>query len=594
MYILGIVEGHNSSAALLKDGEIVAVCFEERLSRLKNDFGYPARAIQYCLDQEGLQPENVDHVAMVTANLPLAQVAVKREATFGVEDYLREQDDYWRPTLIEGKSVDYLELFKDKLRLDELAYDLTDLPRDRRAFEAFQKIRWDNIKTKLAKRDDQIVCLNHHLAHSMYAVFTTPECHDKDWLVLVSDGYGDDCSSSVGVWRNNRFEFVAKSPGSGLGRIYRYAVLLLGMRPGVDEHKMMGLAPYAKETHWRSLYEAMKVYLRVNGMVIDYTNPDKDIYFSLKKRLRAGRFDSIAAAVQAFAEDVSAQWTANAVRETGIGNVTCSGGVALNIKVNKIMAELDGVDDLFVGPSGGDESLSLGAAFALWHQLHPDKPVTPLPHTYWGPSYDKARAKKAIEAGLPPDGFKVIEDPTNDLAADLLAQGKVIARAVGRMEYGARALGNRSIMARADDPGTVRLINDQIKRRDFWMPFAPMILAERADDYLINPKGIRSPYMTIGFDATELGKKHLRAALHAADDTMRPQIVTGQENPELYDLLKCFERKTGLGGVLNTSFNLHGEPICCTPEDSLKTFLNSELDGLLLEDWLVLRDRDGS
>ncbi len=588
MYILGIVEGHNCSAALLKDGEIIAVCFEERLSRLKMDLGYPRRAIQYCLDYAGITPDEIDHVAMVTENLPFAQVVVKREALFSMEDYIKEQEEYWKPVLLEGKKVDYVSLFKEKIVLDDLQYDIQDLNLERTSFKEFRKIRMDTVKKSLRKNNDQIHIMNHHLAHSMYAIFTTPFCYDRELLVLASDGYGDDCSASAGVYSDGKFNFIAKSVGSGIGRIYRYATLLLNMKQGVDEFKVMGLAPYAKEYHWRKAYDALKVYLKVNGMEIDYTNPDKDIYFSLKERLKSVRFDGIAAGLQYFCEDISREWVTNCIKETGIRDVVYSGGVAMNIKINKSLMDLDEVEDIFVGPSGGDESLSVGAAYALCYELYPQIKIKPMEHTYLGPAYDKEAVRKAIDTGLP-TGFRIIEDPSDDMVADLLAERNVIARSCGRMEYGARSLGNRSILANSSDFRMIRKINDKIKRRDFWMPFAPIILRERMEDYVVNPKGVLSPYMTMGFDSTPLAIEHLRAAIHPADDSMRPQILEEEQNPELYRLMKKYEEKTGMGGMLNTSFNLHGEPVCASPEDSIKTFLNSELDGLVMDGYLILR-----
>lgn len=589
MYILGIVEGHNSSAALLKDGEIISVCFEERLSRIKNDFGYPVRAVDYCLKDAGISVGQIDHVAMVTENLPFTQVAVKREAKFTIEDYLKEQEEYWLPVLLDGKKVNYLSIFKDKIDVEKLPYNLDRADLDKIDFKEFKAIRIENVKKRLQKTEHQIHFQNHHLAHSMYAIFTTPFCYEKDLLVLVADGYGDDCSSSVGTFKDGKFfKFIAKSEGSGIGRIYRYVTLLLGMKMGVDEFKVMGLAPYAKEYHWKKVRDALTPYLKVNGMEIDYTNPDNDIYFSLKERLKTARFDGIAAGLQLFCEDISKEWVRNCIKETGIGNVVYSGGVSMNVKINKVIMELDEVDDIFVGPSGGDESLSVGAAYSLCMKLYPKIKIKPLANTFLGPEYSKRFSKIAIEKTLP-EGFNVIENPSVDLVAELLAKRYVIARSVGRMEYGARALGNRSILARADDYWMIRKINDQIKGRDFWMPFAPMILRECIDDYIINPKNIKSPYMTIAFDSTPLAKKHLRAALHPADDTMRPQILDKNDNHELYTLIKKYKEKTGMGGILNTSLNLHGEPICTTPEDSIYTFLNSELDGLLLEGFLILR-----
>jgi carbamoyltransferase len=589
MYILGIVEGHNCSAALLKDGELIAVCFEERLTRLKNDMGYPKLSIEYCLSEANISPDEIDYVAMATNNLPFGQVAVKREATFSVSDHIFEQENYWKPYLLEGKKLDFLDLFKDRLCVEELSYKLDDKKLERASFEEFKKIRLNTVKEQLNKTDEQIQFINHHKAHSMYAIFSSPKCYEDNFLVLVADGYGEDCSSSVGIWKDNKFDFIAKSPRSGIGRLYRYVTLLLGMRPGVDEYKVMGLSPYATEYHWRQVYDALGVYLKVNGLEIDYTNPDKDLYFSLKERMKSFRFDGIAGGLQAFVEDISQQWVKNAIKETGINKVVYSGGVAMNIKINKAIMELDEVEDIFVGPSGGDESLSIGAAYALWHELKPNDAIKPLTHTYLGPGYDKEMSKQAIEKILNKDDFEIIEDPTPKLFAEQLNKGFIMARAKGRMEYGARALGNRSIMAKADDPLVIRKINSRVKRRDFWMPFAPMVLAECVDDYIVNPKNIYSPYMTIGFDSTELAKEHLRAGLHPADDTMRPQIVYQNQNPELHDVLTIFKQKSGLGGVLNTSFNLHNEPVCCTPFDSLKTFINTELDGIEIEGYLILR-----
>ena len=422
----------------------------------------------------------------------------------------------------------------------------------------------------------------------MLPIFSNPDCYKKDWLVAVSDGYGDDCSSSVGTWRNNKFEFLAKSTGSGIGRIYRYATLLLGMRPGVDEHKIMGLAPYADQYHWQNVRKILHKYLRVNGLVIDYTNKDKDIYFSLKKNLRAARFDGIAGGLQKFSEEITTKWINNSVIETGIRNVTFSGGVAMNIKINKALAEVENIENIFVGPSGGDESLSIGATFGLWHQRYGEQTkITPLKTAYLGPSYTKEDVLASIEC-LHKD-YKIYFDPSTELISEKLVEYKILGRSVEKMEFGARALGNRSILARADNPDLVRKLNKQIKRRDFWMPFAPLVIEESAQDYIVNPKNLASPYMTIGFDATPLAKKHLRAALHPADDTMRPQVLKRVDNPNLYKLIASFKKKTGIGGLLNTSLNLHGEPICCSPEDSVSTFVRSNLDGLILDGVLVMR-----
>ena len=592
MFILGIVEGHNCSAALLNNGQVVAVCFEERLSRLKNDFGYPKKSIEYCLSVAGITGADLDCVALVSKNLPLTQLAVKREATFSVEDYQREQEEFWKPVLLEGKKTDYLEVFSDKLYLEELNYDFTEEELNSPSDIDLLKVRYRTLSNHLGVESDRVKMVHHHLAHSLYAVYSTPDYREKQnkgMLVLASDGYGDDCSASVGVFKNGSFEFLSKSPKSGLGRIYRYATLLLNMRPGVDEYKVMGLAPYSKEYHWSKAYKEFLPYLKVNGLEIDFTNPDKDIYFSLKQRLKSSRFDGLAGGLQHYTEEISKQWVKSCVEKTGLKDIVYSGGVSMNIKVNQSLLALDEVESLFVGPSGGDESLSIGAAWAACAEDFPEVEIQPLANTYLGPEYEKSEVCGFIDTYLP-NGFHVYEDPTIDTVSEVLASGRVVARACGRMEYGARSLGNRSILADARSLETKQKINDKIKRRDFWMPFAPVILNERVSDYVQNPKEIFSPYMTIGFDSTAKARQELIAGLHPADYTMRPQMLTKQMNPELHALISAYESKTGVGGLVNTSFNLHGEPICESPKDSIKTFLNSELDVLLMDGYLVSRE----
>jgi carbamoyltransferase len=184
--------------------------------------------------------------------------------------------------------------------------------------------------------------------------------------------------------------------------------------------------------------------------------------------------------------------------------------------------------------------------------------------------------------------FKILPSPSRDWIVASLISDKIIAHMKGRMEFGQRALGNRSILANPSNPMNIQKINRKIKFRDFWMPFTPTILAEREGDYLENPKKLRSPFMTMAFDSKELARRELISALHPADYTVRPQVLKKEDNPRYYDLIKSFEKKTNIGGLLNTSLNLHGEPMVCSPEDAIHTFLNSELDILLFDNFLAV------
>jgi len=198
-------------------------------------------------------------------------------------------------------------------------------------------------------------------------------------------------------------------------------------------------------------------------------------------------------------------------------------------------------------------------------------------------------SRKAIDVFVDDPNYIIIDNPDVDMIAGLLVEGKVLGRCVGKMEFGARSLGNRAILTNHSKYENIRIINEKIKFRDFWMPFTPSILAERASDYLINPKDIPAQYMTVAFDSTSLARKDLKAAIHPYDFTVRPQIVTPDVNPEFHALISAFERKTGIGALLNTSLNLHGQPIVCTAKDAVDTLVKSGLDGMIFPGILVLK-----
>jgi carbamoyltransferase len=259
----------------------------------------------------------------------------------------------------------------------------------------------------------------------------------------------------------------------------------------------------------------------------------------------------------------------------------------MNVKLNKIIMELPEVTDLFVYPSCGDETNAMGAAYNVYAQLADYQSMSPLRDFYTGPEYSDAQIREAI------DNYRfdrpVSVQETDDIEGDvaqLLARGEVVARFKGREEFGARAMGNRSILADPSRPEVVKLINDAIKSRDFWMPFAPSLLDRREQDYAVNQKNIAAPYMIMAFDSTDRANE-FRAACHPYDLTIRPQVVYRDWNPSYYDLLEKFERLTGRGIVLNTSFNLHGYPIVSRPEDALHVLDQSGLAWLAIGNFLL-------
>jgi carbamoyltransferase len=304
------------------------------------------------------------------------------------------------------------------------------------------------------------------------------------------------------------------------------------------------------------------------------------------------RFDWIAGAIQKLTEEVLVKWIQRAIETTGIRNVCLGGGVFMNVKANSQIMYETPVEELRICPSAGDESTAIGSAYHGYKMLCEQNSIEfnprPIPNLYLGPSYCEEEIGSAIEeTGLRKKYIvESIEDMT-DQVAGLLAKGKIVARFSGRMEFGARALGNRSILADPSNMEIVKVLNKQIKQRDFWMPFAPTILEERQHDYIQNPKQIEAPHMVLAFNTNRLAWKELRAALHPYDNTCRPQILNEHSNKEYYDLVKKFEAITGIGGILNTSFNLHGEPIVCSPKDAIQTFENSGLGYLALGNFLI-------
>jgi carbamoyltransferase len=395
---------------------------------------------------------------------------------------------------------------------------------------------------------------------------------------------------------------VAAVPESeSIGNIYAMITFLMGMVPLEHEYKLMGMAPYASEKSSRAVYDLFRGLVEFRGddpLVWERRNGCPETYYSydfFRELLQLKRFDAVCGGLQLFTEDMLATWAQAAIRKTGIRKVALSGGCFMNVKANKIIMELPEVEDLWIMPSCGDESSAMAACW-YWHAqeslAHNNGPGTqPLADVYLGPEWSRADEERALQAFKAGDWLEVeSEGDLEARAAQLLAQGEVVARSKGRMEFGARSLGNRAILADPTKPEVIRIINEMIKSRDFWMPFAPSMLEERAGDYIVNPKNIRAPYMILCFDTTER-VQDLPAAIHPYDRTARPQLVSREWNPGYHHLISEFQKLTGRGVVLNTSFNLHGYPIANTPEDALGVLKHSGLDHLLLGSFLVHKRR---
>lgn len=589
MIILGINDGHEASACLLRDGHIIAACEEESFTRIKSYLGFPRQSITEVLRLGGVNARDIDHVAVGTMDFEYHSFVIKKYPYFNIPEFLFEQEHYWKPKL-SGKPVDpYVKVMDRFIEMEGTGYDMKKLspsatPADMRVLRA------ETLTSFLGVGYENIHFVDHHLCHAHHAYYSSPVREDA--LVLTIDGYGDHCNASVGFVKKGKYTRIFSTETCNLGRIYSFITLLLRMKPAQHEYKVMGLAAYAKPHMIEEPYQVFKKTLYVDGLDFKYHEKVYDHYEYFAERLTPYRFDAIAGALQRFTEELMVDWVRNAVAATGLGTVVMSGGVSLNIKACKLIGELPEVKDLFVCLGGGDASISIGAAQKIHSDLADAATLAPVPTPYLGASFSEADIEEALNDPFVKEHYDVIRGAAHKLVAELLQQGKVVAIMFDRMEFGPRALGHRSLIADPHNIHSVKRINDAIKNRDFWMPFAPSILAEREKDYIINPKGLRAPYMTLAFDTTEAAQKDLLAALHPNDFTARPQLITREANPDFYEIVKEFEKLTGIGGVLNTSFNIHGKPIVCKPIEAVKEIFEHptvNLDYLLMNNTLLKR-----
>jgi carbamoyltransferase len=597
MNILSLYLNLPSSAALYADGKVVAATHEERFTRLKNDEVFPESAIGYCLDQGGIAPAELDAVAIASFIAPFDDLVVRR-SQWTTEDYLKEQLLRWRPYFVDKNATlpSLTELFGEHLTLD--MYPASYWKENLNAPDRNQKYAQDReqmVADFLKIPAEKVRRIEHHRCHAAYSYYASPWRGEKV-LALTIDGLGDNLNATIGVFDEaGKYTRAFETNEANIGRIYRYMTLLLGMKPNEHEFKVMGLAPYGKAKHAQKALDVFKSTLYVDGIEFKWREKPTDSYFWFRERLEGVRFDNIAFALQAWVEDLLTEWVQNAVAKFGIGKVVIAGGVAMNIKAMGKIAGLPGVENLFIGGSASDESMAVSAGICLAEDLAREagKPwdsrnVASLPHLYLGPSATQGQEAEVI-AALDPSKYQASRSPTPTQIAELLRDGKILARCAGRMEFGQRSLGNRSILADPSDLRVKEKINAAVKSRDFWMPFAPVMMDKYVHRYLLNPKNLESPHMTIGFDTTAEGYEAMIAACHPADRTARAQILHRDANPELYAILEAFEALTGRGALLNTSFNLHGHPIVNTPAEAVFVLENSGLDGLILNDHLILK-----
>ena len=544
---------HDSAAALLKDGVVVAAGQEERFSRKRHDSDFPHRAIQYVLHEAGVKPEELDAVGF-----------------------------YDKPLLkFERMLSTYVATFP-------------------RSFNSFRKAMpvWLHeklwvpsiIRKELKPYKGPILFAEHHVSHAASCFLPSPF---EEAAILTVDGVGEWATASFGVGKGTDVRMLKeiRFPHS-LGLLYSAFTYYLGFKVNSAEYKVMGLAPYGKPVHFDRIMKEM-VHLKEDGSFkldmkyfsYDYgltmTNGAFDEFFGGPPRkpetwMSEREFD-IAASVQKVCEEVVLHMARHLHRETGLTKLCMAGGVALNCVANGRVIRETPMKELWVQPAAGDAGGAVGVAHYVYNTLHKQPRAKAWTHAYLGPQFTDAEIAQYLDGA----GARYQTLPDQELparTAKLISEGNVVGWFQGRMEFGPRALGARSILADPRDPKMRDTLNMKIKFREGFRPFAPSVLLDKAPEWF--EIDCDSPYMLLVAQVRE-GKRTIPSVTHV-DNSARLQTVTRAEAPLYYDLIREFEKITGVPIVINTSFNVRGEPIVCTPHDAYLCFMRTNMDHLVL------------
>jgi carbamoyltransferase len=573
MIVLGIsgAVSHDPSAALFVDGRLVAAAEEERFNREKHAKGkYPYEAARFCLEFAGLRPEQVEVVAFPYARIGLGSAARWHYA--------------WRHWYAPDRAL--TALFNGNRRF-------------RRNLGLVQKLITD---LGIGAGKARVVPVEHHLAHASSCYHLSG--FEEKTAILGIDGKGEYATTFFGYGEKGRIHKLKEfyDPDS-LGGLYGAMTEYLGFEMLDGEFKVMGMAPYGDPQRFdlSRLIRYDRRGFRINTRLVNviglrrYKEDGKGYYFSpalldwLGPKRQGDEIDDpyvdYAAAIQQILEDVSLglidHYLGDILKQTG--KLCFAGGVALNVKLNQRIIQRPDVRELFVQPAASDAGTALGAASYAAHAL--GERIAPMEHAYLGPSYTNDQCVQACEAHPARPNWQRLED-VPEQGAELLAAGHPLAWFQGRMEFGPRALGNRSILGSPNAPGIAERINRQIKYRERWRPFCPSMLDRVAPQILQTDHP--APYMTFTFDVAEGWKHRIPEVVHQ-DGTARAQVVSRDTNPRYYALIEALEQRTGNAVVLNTSLNRRGEPMVCSPDDALNMFFGSDLQYLIMEDLLVTK-----
>jgi carbamoyltransferase len=602
MKVLGISPlDKDSTVTLVEDGMITYAAAEERFTRVKLQDGFPWRALENALEATGNTAADIDRVVY--------PFLTSQEETQLFERNLAKERDFLDDAEINPTAAELREAHgrvpsgrppvpgladpnerHEKGVLKSMAYRLlasegvvsrnvakrgsANWGRDASTFhfQWQQQLESALCEVGLAGKLQRV---EHHLSHAANAYYTSGF---EDALVVTLDGYGSGLSGSVSTGRGGRLERIhdQEYPHS-LGTFYESVTSALGFKPSRHEGKIVGLAAYGDPRVLGDLLRRRFVIDNGGFRIVETNN----VYFA---RLLATQFPKIdvAAAYQRVLEDVATAYVSQYIGKTGLRNLVLSGGVVANVKLNQRLRELEGVDGIFIHPNMGDGGCGTGAALLEWGGR--PQSIRPLKDVYLGPEFSRDDIVEALRRA---QLAAVEKRPMAPAIAKLLSEGKVVARFDGRMEYGPRALGNRSILYHAKEPAVNQWLNQRLGRTEF-MPFAPATLFEHRADCYERTKGSEhaAQFMTLTFDCTEAMKRECPAAVHV-DGTARPQLVSKESSPTFHEILTEYYKLTGIPSVINTSFNMHEEPIVCTPDDAIRAFLQGNLDYLAIGEFLV-------
>ncbi len=583
---------HDSAAALVVDGEIAAAAQEERFTRIKHDFAFPVHAIEYCLQEAGLGPEDLDFVGFYDKPLLKFERLLETYLSYapaGFRSFLRAMPLWLRQKL--------------------------HLPREMNK----------GLQGRFKKR---YVFTEHHESHAASAFFPSPF---EEAAILTLDGVGEWATASYGTGRGNRIRLTheLRFPHS-LGLLYSAFTYYCGFRVNSGEYKLMGLAPYGKPVYADRILNHL-LDLKEDGsfrMDMSYFNYCQGLTMTSKKfhKLFEGpprrpetpistREMDIAASIQAVTEEIVLRCASHLHRTTGMKNLCLAGGVALNCVGNGRVLRESPFENVWIQPAAGDAGGALGVALFLWHQLldHPRIPGKPDSQkgSLLGPKPEPASTRAYLDSVQA--AYRRIEDEEEicDQVAGFLAAEKVVGWMHGRMEFGPRALGNRSILGDPRSETMQSVMNLKIKFRESFRPFAPSVLRSRVHEYFEMRENEDSPYMLLVAPVREerrirAGKEHggraregleklkevrsdIPAVTHV-DYSARVQTVDPERNPRYHKLISAFEKRTGCPVIINTSFNVRGEPIVCTPEDAYRCFMSTHMDVLVIDEFVLLKE----